>query len=60
MMCGLAFGQVAEACKGAANFSNIELTCLGNLAALFRLLFRGELWCKDQAELGLATQKSEN
>ena len=48
---GLAFAQVGQAFTGSANFSNIQLACIGNLAAFIQLILRGKLWFEGKGRL---------
>ena len=47
---GLASGQVSEAFTGSANFSNLQLTCLANLAAFIIFILRDKLWFEEQSK----------
>ena len=58
-LCGVAFGQVDEAFTGSANFPDIGLTCIGNLAALIKFILGGKRWCNYRSKLILSSRKSE-
>eukprot|EP00253_Pinus_taeda_P020396 PITA_20396 len=49
-LCGLVFGQVAEAFTSAVNFPDVGLTCLANLAAFFTFILRGKHFYESFAE----------
>ena len=58
-LCGLAFAQVGATFTGSANFSNIQLACIGNLAAFIQLILRGKLWFEEKRRLPLGRPDGE-